>query len=257
MRASTEEIAQVCGVAHDASLRGAGLSLRELRERCRYDELRDRLAEDAIGEYVTTHPELIEQWSMYSDDKRTSGGWYFLDEGGGWVVGRLDGGSRRSDETRYVSAPAACAAFIIKEMDFWLSVSREDGASSCLVPWWKNLLGAVICGVVSLVAPVSSVRAEPARPPASAKESPRGKDLVVVGTVTKVVLRNHAPSETARWAVTMAVHRIVSGDFAGPTFTFAVHSPASAGLKVGKSCTIKATWTDNGYVSREPQTPCP
>ena len=85
-------------------------------------------------------------------------------------------------------------------------------------------------------------KTDPARPPASAKESPRAKDLVLVGTVIKVVLRNHEPSEKERWAVTVTIDRIVSGEVSGPTFTFAIHSPGRAGLRLA-SCTVKATWT--------------
>jgi len=115
--------------------------------------------------------------------------------------------------------------------------------------------GAVICGVLILVGPVSVVAA-PVCPPVSVKDSPRVKDLVLVGTVTKVAPRDHEPWDADRWAVTMTVDRIVSGDFFGTTVTFVIHSPGRAGLKVGKSCTIKAAWTENGYVSKEPQVPC-
>jgi hypothetical protein len=106
-----------------------------------------------------------------------------------------------------------------------------------------------------LVDPVSSLAAKPARSPDSAKAPPRVKDLVLVGTVVEVAQGDG--TSLNRWVVALAVERIVSGDFSGPIFTFAIHSPARAGLEIGKSCTIKATWTKSGYVSKEPQVPCP
>ena len=70
------------------------------------------------------------------------------------------------------------------------------------------------------------------------------KDLVLVGTVTKIypvagVLR--------RWAVVAQIDKVVAGEFTGTTFTFTVHSPTSSGLRVGRSYTIKATWTGDSY----------
>jgi hypothetical protein len=121
---SNDQIAEICRFAQDSSSRGAGLSIRDLIQRCQYRDLRDHLTEEQLRQHVAAHPELIDQWSMYSGDKRTSGGWYFLREGGDWVVGRLDGATKRSDENRYAFPEVACAAYIIKELDFWASLSR-------------------------------------------------------------------------------------------------------------------------------------
>jgi len=118
-------------------------------------------------------------------------------------------------------------------------------------------LGAVIGAVLTLIGSASSVTVEPVRDAASVKDSPRVKDLVLVGTVTGVVQKNHRAAALESWTVTVTVDRIVSGTFSGPTFTFDIHSPGRSGLRVGKSCTIKATWRDNGYVAIEPHPPCP
>jgi hypothetical protein len=108
-----------------------------------------------------------------------------------------------------------------------------------------------------LVVQAPSVVADPARATASAKHSSRVEDVVLVGTITDVVQRDHEATEMEGWSITVAVDRVLSGRFSGPTLTFAIHSPGRAGLNVGKSCTIKARRTDKGYVAVEPHPPCP
>jgi hypothetical protein len=93
--------------------------------------------------------------------------------------------------------------------------------------------------------------------PARVKDAPRAKEIVLVGTVRDVVPNDHEHQVLEGWTVTVAVDRVVSGGFSGPTFTFDIHSPGRAGLRIGKSCTIKARWTDNRYVAIEPHPPCP
>jgi len=80
-------------------------------------------------------------------------------------------------------------------------------------------------------------------------EQAQNKDIEFVGTVTKIY-----PVEglLERWAILVHVDRVVSGEFSGTTFTFAIHSPSQAGLKVGRAYPVKAKWTDKGYVVDEP-----
>ena len=80
----------------------------------------------------------------------------------------------------------------------------------------------------------------------SATHSP--KDLVFIGTITKIYPFSAPATVRRRWAVRAHVDRVVSGTFSGDTFTFTVHSPAQSGLRVGCAYTIKATWTIEGYV---------
>ena len=125
MKPSSEQLANICGIAHDSSLRGAGRSLHELIDTSGYRHLRPSLSEGLIADYLAEHPELVAQWSMYSDDKRTSGGWYFLHEADSWVVGRLGPAGNRSDELHFDSASEACARFILLELDFWMNLQRS------------------------------------------------------------------------------------------------------------------------------------
>ena len=70
------------------------------------------------------------------------------------------------------------------------------------------------------------------------------------GTVTAISLVHPRPPKRY-WAVTVRVERVKSGKFSEPEFTFTIHSPARAGLAVGRRCTIEATWTGQGYVVAE------
>jgi hypothetical protein len=78
------------------------------------------------------------------------------------------------------------------------------------------------------------------------------KDLVFIGTVTEIYPTSAARS-LRNWAVVAYVDKVVSGEFAATTFTFAIHSPTRAGLRVGHTYTIKATWTTAGYIVDEAQ----
>jgi hypothetical protein len=49
------------------------------------------------------------------------------------------------------------------------------------------------------------------------------------------------------WIIHTRVLEVVSGTFDGDQFAFRVHSPSRAGLLVGITCTITATWTGDGY----------
>lgn len=80
--------------------------------------------------------------------------------------------------------------------------------------------------------------------------SPPSKVLAFEGTVASIGQVAH---ERTRWLVTMKVKRVVSGEFSGPTFSFAVHSPAQSGLEKGRSYTVEAVWKDGGYVVDELQ----
>ena len=79
-------------------------------------------------------------------------------------------------------------------------------------------------------------------------EQAQNKDIVLVGTVTEIY---PVAGLLKRWAVSVHVDRVVSGEFSGTTFTFTIHSPSLAGLQVGRAYVINARWADKGYVVDE------
>jgi len=71
-------------------------------------------------------------------------------------------------------------------------------------------------------------------------------DLVVLGTAISLEPAA-ANGPIPLWIVTTKVDQIMSGDFAGDTFQFTVHSPAISGLETGRQYEIRATRTAEGY----------
>jgi|SRR6267142_2338549 len=111
----------------------------------------------------------------------------------------------------------------------------------------KPLCVSLILLVVSLT--VAQTPSTLAQTQSSSTDSP--KDLVFIGTITKIYPFSAPTTVRRRWAVRAHVDRVVSGTFSGDTFTFTVHSPTQSGLQVGGTHTIKAKWIDKGYVVDE------
>ena len=94
-------------------MRGAGLSIRDALSRARYGELRPQFGESDLLRHLKDRPEIITDWLLYSEDKRTSGGWYLLRDGTVGQVGQSEG------EIRFPSLDEAVAAYVVRELDFW------------------------------------------------------------------------------------------------------------------------------------------
>ncbi len=89
-------------------------SMRDLVAESGYYRVETILALELLHSHLNAEPSLIEDWERWSQDKRTSGGWYLTRSVGGLTVGSLDG---RFEPTRfYASAMEACAEFIVREL---------------------------------------------------------------------------------------------------------------------------------------------
>lgn len=95
---------------------------------------------------------------------------------------------------------------------------------------WKRACGGVLGVAVWLLAQ-------------GALAEPRLEELVLVGTITSIFTVDAPPPSRRNWGVTVRVEWVKSGNYSDPTFTFAIHSPARSGVKVGLRCTIVATKT--------------
>lgn len=109
---------------------------------------------------------------------------------------------------------------------------------------WVVVLGVLLVGANQL--PCRGFD----RAQSAAGDGPRSYDLVLVGTVTKLYPLA-APRQRRRWAVVVRVDGVTSGEFSGSTFTFDVHSPALAGLRVKRTYVVKANRAGEGYVVDE------
>ncbi|HUJ80048.1 MAG TPA: hypothetical protein VLY45_07020 [Nitrospiria bacterium] len=84
-----------------------------------YSENPKALSHESVLGYLRSHPFLLDSWLMWSEDKRTSGGWYFKKDGSRFVVDRLGGHHGNPEESQkmtFTDAAEACAEFIIKEI---------------------------------------------------------------------------------------------------------------------------------------------
>lgn len=118
MAANENELLDILRIGREASMRGEGISLREALARTRYGDLRPSFAPADLVSIIQNYPEVIEEWMLYSEDKRTSGGWYLLRDG---KIGKV--GDTESQKS-FASLGEAVAEYVVRELDFW--VSLED-----------------------------------------------------------------------------------------------------------------------------------
>jgi len=100
-------------IAHEVSGSGGGEALRPALGRTGYATHRPNFTASEVRALLAAHPQLLEDWLAYSEDKRTEGGWYVLRDG---EIGQvLKPASQRS----YASIEEAVAQFIVRELDHW------------------------------------------------------------------------------------------------------------------------------------------
>ncbi len=71
-----------------------------------------------IIQYLQIHPDLLDVWKQYSDDKRTSGGFYYHSK----YIGSID---HITFDKTFTSDTAACAEYILREISYWLQIKYE------------------------------------------------------------------------------------------------------------------------------------
>ena len=122
-----EKILAILRVGHVVSKRGEGLSLRNALFHADYVEARKHFDAQDLLSVILKRRELIEQWLRYSEDKRTSGGWYLMDTG---EVGRAD---EPNEPLNFGSIEEAVAEYVVRELDDWAAVYRveSDGTTRC------------------------------------------------------------------------------------------------------------------------------
>ncbi len=110
------DLLKILHIAHEISMLGAGISLQDALARTRYAQLRvDHGPEDLIP-LIRADRAVIDQWIMYSENKRTSGGWYIHSNG---ELGRL---SEPGSSIQLDSLERAVAEYIVRELDYWASI---------------------------------------------------------------------------------------------------------------------------------------
>jgi hypothetical protein len=110
--AEEDRFARVCDVP--AGFRRRSQSLLDVVRASGYAELRGQFAARELADYLRARPALIDHWVAYSEDKRTSEGWYLRPP---YSVGRITLEPPPTREQHYFDLATACAAFIIGELN--------------------------------------------------------------------------------------------------------------------------------------------
>ena len=105
-------------IGHHASMRGAGISMREALHRTGYSELRSSIGPQELLPLIEADRTLVTEWLAYSADKRTGGGWYVLEDRS---IGQS---SNRHSRISFDTIEEAVANYVIREMDYWAGQRR-------------------------------------------------------------------------------------------------------------------------------------
>ena len=90
-----------------------------------YFELHDLVSEAAIRDAILRSPECINQWYSFSEDKRSSAGWYFRRDNDSYMVGFISSNSKAIPSIRYADQAEACASYIKREIEDIRTVRSE------------------------------------------------------------------------------------------------------------------------------------
>lgn len=96
------------------------ISIFGLLEETGYFELHDQISEDDIRTALLCCPECVQEWIQYSEDKRSSSGWYLtLNDEGLYETAYFDikAVPNTINRVQYKSGVDACAAFIKHEIE--------------------------------------------------------------------------------------------------------------------------------------------
>jgi hypothetical protein len=115
-----KKLLRILRIGYETSMRGAGISLREALAWCEYTSSRSSFGPSDLLPLVLAHEEVIEEWIAFSEGKRTCGGWYLERNG---EMGPMD---MSQTPLRFASLAEAVANYVVRELDFWVSVRDPD-----------------------------------------------------------------------------------------------------------------------------------
>lgn len=96
----------------------SNLSIYSLLKETGYYEIHDQISVQNIRDALVKYPECIDEWITYSEDKRSSSGWYIKkEEDGQHTVGFIGGNKHANYNEKYSDRIDACARFIKFEID--------------------------------------------------------------------------------------------------------------------------------------------
>src|SRR5262245_56888983 len=119
MPSSEAELLAILKIGHDTSARGEGISLSDALARTHYCTLRASIGADDLLPLLKANPAMIEEWLAYSQDKRTSGGFYLTNQA------EIGAHATNGEKEPFTSLEHAVAEFVLRELDFWATIAPD------------------------------------------------------------------------------------------------------------------------------------
>ena len=118
MKANSDEVAAKIVTLPGEFHRLGNVSILSLLQATGYFEFHDQIAEEDIREALIRFPERVEEWIQYSEDKRTSSGWYVIQNDEGlYETGYISDACTPTKRVQYENVVDACASFIKHEIE--------------------------------------------------------------------------------------------------------------------------------------------
>jgi len=92
------------------------VSICELLKETGYFEFYNKITEELIYEKLSQFVECVNEWILYSEDKRTGSGYYIIQEGKYFLIGYFDG-KEKLMKKKYTNKIEACAFYIKNEIE--------------------------------------------------------------------------------------------------------------------------------------------
>jgi len=97
---------------------GNNQSIYSLLQDTGYFETHIEINENSIKEALEQHPQYVDQWLQWSEDRRVDSGWFFLQNNNQkYLVGFLDANKGTTEKMEYFDRKSACAVFIKRELE--------------------------------------------------------------------------------------------------------------------------------------------
>jgi hypothetical protein len=78
MPVSEDILSRLCRIPENSSRPGSKDSIHSLVNSIDYRNIRPSIDERTLSLFIHSHLEVVQSWLNYSEDKRTSSGWFFL-----------------------------------------------------------------------------------------------------------------------------------------------------------------------------------
>lgn len=115
-------IEKICNLPLDFKI--ADKSSVMLLHESKFVDFSNDITKQDIKNYLSRHKNLIDNWEIWSEDKRTWG-YYLSISADKYFVGSLDKGGKVNFSKSFETAVEACAEFILREVSAILEIEND------------------------------------------------------------------------------------------------------------------------------------